>query len=215
MEHSDPSMWPLTKNSRKPSAFTLIETMVTLAIFSLASVLVFALFSLGTRWLLKGEERSESYRPVLALGREIKRLSGSSFQHGATVVFPPGAGEIAFSFPVIQADDGTVQVEPLSGEPRFQAYEVYYRTSGGLVRHHRVPLAISTSPQPMSTADLLNVVQSGLGRDVLQDCSSLSLQDPGSGTALFSMAKITQLDIQVETAKGERASFTTLLRFAK
>ncbi|MBU1006643.1 MAG: prepilin-type N-terminal cleavage/methylation domain-containing protein [Candidatus Omnitrophica bacterium] len=90
--------------------FTLVETLIALAILAMIVVSTFAIFTSSSRSWQKGEERSERYHTArVAMGRMAAEISQSVISEDASCKFIGKPSEIEFvSF--VSTDEGVFEL---------------------------------------------------------------------------------------------------------
>lgn len=218
-------MWPLTRSfrqygfdprKRRALGNTLLETVVVFGILSLAGVLLFALFSLGTRYLREGENRSDLYRPILMVARDLKSLAAQAPTSGVGFLYSGGSaegGDLAIAIPVIRTETGQTQVDQGTGEPLYQGHAVFYR-KGDLLREHRVPMTPTIEPTPLTGVEIEAIVAADEGQPVVKGVEFFALLD-SSGSPSPALNQNTEFEIRAESSDAQSARFTSLLHFLR
>jgi prepilin-type N-terminal cleavage/methylation domain-containing protein len=159
--------------SRK--AFSLIELLVGVSLFSLLLIVVFAFFRFGTRAFQTASQRqgvqSDALRVMDGLQQEMKRTAADSVtvESGVGRTRIVGAHTLprhAVCFGGLKNWQDLASSEDYdlaSGQPRWNRYWVFYATRdkdrGELLRLHVNPVPPPVAAKPMPNSELLDLIK--------------------------------------------------------
>ena len=170
---------------------------------SLALALLTSLVAQGNRWFRLTAARNLAQQQQLSLGTRLTQDLRQSLLSCIQAAYPAAATtDLAIGFPTAYDADARYQVDPISREPMFQSYEIFYRKPvDNTLRVLRSPLGASfplLNPLRPPTAELLSAVATP-GQTIARYVTTFTLTD-AAGAATTTISDPLTFLVRVETA---------------
>jgi prepilin-type N-terminal cleavage/methylation domain-containing protein len=164
----------------KRRGFSLIETLVTMAVLTVALVLVGTLFQYGVRISTSAEGRNALQGERLKVARQIRRALADSYRSGNTAFYMANPGPQEDLVISIIAQDSW---DPMNQEALFGGYHIYYReASDDTLRYLQHTITPDPVAAPLTEAEVRSVIGANPGVAILRALSVFQLYLPSDGS---------------------------------
>ncbi|MBS2034528.1 hypothetical protein JST97_06060 [bacterium] len=199
---------------RHRRAYSLAELMVTCFLLGLATTLIFGLWDYGRRLFMMNQTESDAQRQALkflhTFSRETLEAPWTSF----TTAYQsgnPAQADLAVSFLTDRDGTGSVQFDPVTYHPQYQAWIVYFfQPSSGSVRRFRQDLASpSLDSTALSNPQLLNFIGAAPSTGIIANVLGWQALDYDSGLVTMQSQNPARYAVTVQQTKKQ----TTTIEF--
>lgn len=202
---------------RSSRGFTLIEALVTSAVFLIILTVIGTLLSFGVRQSLRQNSQSDAQRQLLIQAGNLSDKGRLSAQSTVTLLRPGGAGSLYLSM-AVPIDSHGVLVRDAAGQPIFQNYWIWYhpQANDGLFLTERNVASPSVEPPPpLSPAEVLAAVAARPGRKVVDVLKNFDADDLFTQTPLAQAQAGMLLRFGLAPLNAPPVQFTQSLRFVR
>lgn len=178
---------------------SLIEVIVTVALISIAMILVAWLFQFGVRINRSAEERNALQGDRLRLSRKLQRTLANSYRSGNTAFYlnnPADRDDLALSIIVPESWNEDTQGAVFSG------YDIYYRlASDDTLRFLHLDTAPAEVAVPLSEAEVRAAITADPGVVILKSITLMQLYVPANGTPTDFLVNPVGLRLAQQTSR--------------
>lgn len=199
---------------RKPRAHTLIEALVSMSIFSIATLAIFQLMIFGMQTYRHSDQTSDGQRALMRISQQLKRECGQCL--ASTVTFhQAGPSDLVLSAASLINDIGVVEQEPTFQVPQVRRRLFYFRdaASSGLKRAVVSENVSFLEVSPLTEINLVAAVASSPGTVQLNDCLAFAAVDPDTAAITSSVYNPMTLMVRVLGPNQQTLEFRTVVKF--
>jgi type II secretory pathway pseudopilin PulG len=199
---------------KKPSrAQTLLEVLVAMSIFSIASLALLRITVFGMQTFRESDKSGDSQRALLKVSQQLKMTLGSSLASSASWT-QSNATDLAFTAASIRNNEGKVELEDALQVPHISQRLFFYRNPAKrqLVLWSRPENLNFSAATALSPAQLATALTPLPGEMILAQCKSFSVLEPSSGLPAQPNCNPVMFVLKVQGGNQHDIDFRTVVK---